>query len=446
MRVFVAGASGAIGTRLVPQLIDAGHEVIGTYRSPESAERVRALGADAGRARPARRARGAQGRARAPRPTRSSTRRPPWPNAQFAPQLRPQLRADQPAADRGHRRPAGRRARGGRAPVRRPELRQLPLRARGRPGQDRGRPARPDAGRRRRARADAAMRHLDEAVTDAGGIVLRYGGFYGAANDGLIEPVRKRQFPIVGDGGGVVLVHPPRRRRRGDRARARARRPGDLQHRRRRPRPGARVAARARPDALGAKPPRHFPRWLARLFAGEAAVDDGHRVARRLEREGQARARLDAPLPELVVGVEAGEERGAGRSAGRGLRVVAAKQRALRGQTVDMRGPEARVADRRDAIGAPLVERDQEDVGTDVRHRALSWRNGSRRKRAGAPTGLPGAAAQRGGGIRLGVAARFRRHLDDEIGRRIDQVHVAQIRRETHRLAGLLGVGGVDAR
>ena len=37
----------------------------------------------------------------------------------------------------------------------------------------------------------------------AGGIALRYGGFYGAANDGLIEPVRKRQFPIVGDGGGV---------------------------------------------------------------------------------------------------------------------------------------------------------------------------------------------------------------------------------------------------
>jgi uncharacterized protein YbjT (DUF2867 family) len=32
MRVFVTGASGAIGTRLVPQLIDAGHEVIGTHR------------------------------------------------------------------------------------------------------------------------------------------------------------------------------------------------------------------------------------------------------------------------------------------------------------------------------------------------------------------------------------------------------------------------------
>ena len=47
MRVFVAGASGAIGSRLVPQLIDRGHEVIGTSRSPGNADRVRALGAEA---------------------------------------------------------------------------------------------------------------------------------------------------------------------------------------------------------------------------------------------------------------------------------------------------------------------------------------------------------------------------------------------------------------
>src|SRR5438034_11423665 len=46
MRVFVAGASGAIGTRLVPQLAERGHEVIGTFRSPGNAERVRALGAE----------------------------------------------------------------------------------------------------------------------------------------------------------------------------------------------------------------------------------------------------------------------------------------------------------------------------------------------------------------------------------------------------------------
>ena len=46
MRVLVVGASGAIGTRLVPQLMDRGHEVIGTFNSPGNAERVRALGAE----------------------------------------------------------------------------------------------------------------------------------------------------------------------------------------------------------------------------------------------------------------------------------------------------------------------------------------------------------------------------------------------------------------
>jgi len=45
MRVFVAGASGAIGRRLVPQLIERGHEVVATTRRPENRERLGALGA-----------------------------------------------------------------------------------------------------------------------------------------------------------------------------------------------------------------------------------------------------------------------------------------------------------------------------------------------------------------------------------------------------------------
>src|SRR5262245_18114016 len=44
MRVFVAGASGAIGTRLVDQLTARGHEVIGTYHSSHHADRVAARG------------------------------------------------------------------------------------------------------------------------------------------------------------------------------------------------------------------------------------------------------------------------------------------------------------------------------------------------------------------------------------------------------------------
>ena len=44
MRVFVAGASGAIGSRLVPQLVERGHQVVGTARSGRKAELLRALG------------------------------------------------------------------------------------------------------------------------------------------------------------------------------------------------------------------------------------------------------------------------------------------------------------------------------------------------------------------------------------------------------------------
>ena len=117
----------------------------------------------------------------------------------------------------------------------------------------------------------AALRHLEEAVTEAGGIALRYGVFYGASNDGLVEPVRKRQFPIVGKGGGVSSCDSPRRRRHGDRARARARRTRRLQRRGRRARP-VREWLPVVAEVLGAKPPRRFPRWLARLVAGEALV------------------------------------------------------------------------------------------------------------------------------------------------------------------------------
>ena len=45
MRVFVAGASGVIGVRLVPLLVAAGHEVAGLTRSPEKVEALRRLGA-----------------------------------------------------------------------------------------------------------------------------------------------------------------------------------------------------------------------------------------------------------------------------------------------------------------------------------------------------------------------------------------------------------------
>jgi nucleoside-diphosphate-sugar epimerase len=120
-------------------------------------------------------------------------------------------------------------------------------------------------------RTAAAMTHLEEAVIAFGGIALRYGAFYGAANDGLIDPVRKRQFPIVGDGGGILSwIHLD------DAAAATVL---GVEH------DGPAIYNIVDDDpapvrewlpvlaaALGAKPPRHVPVWLARLLGGEGAV------------------------------------------------------------------------------------------------------------------------------------------------------------------------------
>jgi nucleoside-diphosphate-sugar epimerase len=117
----------------------------------------------------------------------------------------------------------------------------------------------------------AAMAYLDRSVFEAGGIVLRYGVFYGAASDGLIEPVRKRQYPIVGDGGGITSwIHLD------DAASATVLAleqdgPAIYNVVDDEPAP-VRDWLPVLAEALSAEPPRRFPAWLARMFAGEAAV------------------------------------------------------------------------------------------------------------------------------------------------------------------------------
>jgi len=125
----------------------------------------------------------------------------------------------------------------------------------------------------------AAIRHLEDAVLGARwteGIVLRYGAFYGpgtsmAPGGQLPEMIRKRKFPLVGDGGGVwSFIHVA------DAAEATV---AAVEH-------GSRGVYNVVDDdpvpvaewlpalaqTLGAKKPVSVPRFIGRLFAGEAGV------------------------------------------------------------------------------------------------------------------------------------------------------------------------------
>jgi len=269
MRVMVVGASGAIGTRLVPQLTGRGHEVIGTFRSPGNAERVRALGAqpvaldllDPGAVRRA---------VLEARPEGIIHQATALAGAGFSRKL------DKTFAETNRLRTEGTDAL--LAAAREAGTRRFvaqsfaPFRYARQGGmvktEDDPLDSTPPAGAHD---TNAAMAHLDRAVTGAGGIALRYGGFYGAASDPLARLVRKRWYPVIGDGEGVTSwIHLD------DAAAATVL---ALEH------DGAGIynivddePAPTREwlpvlaDALGAKPPRHVPAWVIRLLAGEDVV------------------------------------------------------------------------------------------------------------------------------------------------------------------------------
>jgi nucleoside-diphosphate-sugar epimerase len=123
--------------------------------------------------------------------------------------------------------------------------------------------------------AEPAMRallHLENAVLGYGGTVLRYGGLYGpGATDDQVELIRKRQFPLVAGGGGYASwVHLD------DAASATVlaveqKVIGVFNIVDDEPAP-AREWLPYLAASAGAKPPRRVPAWLARLFAGDLAV------------------------------------------------------------------------------------------------------------------------------------------------------------------------------
>jgi nucleoside-diphosphate-sugar epimerase len=278
MKIFIAGASGAIGRHLVPQLVARGHEVVGTTRSAAKTGALRALGAQpvvvdaldpdsvadvVARAEPE----------VIVHQLTALSGRPNFREVKRAVAATNRLRTEGTDHLLAAARAVG---------VRRFVAQSNAIwveRTGGRVTDENGRlePNPP-------ADAEplvAALRHLEDAVTGIGwadGIALRYGSFYGpgtgveAAPDAVMAGlIRKRRFPIVGGGGGVwSWVHITDAASATVAAIERGK-PGIYHVADDEPAP-VRDLLPVLARALGAKPPRRVPAWLVRLLAGAAPV------------------------------------------------------------------------------------------------------------------------------------------------------------------------------
>jgi nucleoside-diphosphate-sugar epimerase len=271
MRVFIAGAAGVLGQHLVPLLTADGHEVTGSTRSSGKAALVRQLGAtpvvvdglDA---------EGVLAAVREARPeviihemtalTSMSNLR----NFDKVFAVTNQLRT----AGTDNLLAAARAAGTGRFIAQ--SYTSWPYARVGGPVKTEDDPldTRPPSAMTESLRA---IRHVEEAVSAfPGGVVLRYGGFYGpGASENMLAPVRKRMLPVIGGGTGIwSFLHAD------DAAAATAAAVT-------RGAPGIYNVVDDDPAAvsewlpflarcLGAKPPLRVPGWLGRLLGGEAAL------------------------------------------------------------------------------------------------------------------------------------------------------------------------------
>jgi nucleoside-diphosphate-sugar epimerase len=276
MRIFVAGATGAIGTRLVPMLVKNGHEVIGTTRSASRSGELRALGAEPAVVDGLDRD-GVIAAVTQAKPdviihqlTAISDINVKNIDASFA--MTNRLRTE----GTDNLLAAAREAGVGRFVAQ--SYTGWPNARTGGPVKTEADPldAHPAKGTEQTL---AAIRHVESAVTTADyvhGIVLRYASFYGPGNalgkgGEMFEMIRKRRFPIVGGGTGVwSFLHID------DAASATVLAAEGTQA-------GIFNVSDDEPapvhewlpylaQVIGAKPPMRVPAWLARLLVGEAGV------------------------------------------------------------------------------------------------------------------------------------------------------------------------------
>jgi nucleoside-diphosphate-sugar epimerase len=298
MKVLVAGATGALGRQLVPRLAEAGHQVTGMTRTEGKRELLRELGA-----RPV----VADGldpeqMAKAVAETEPEvivheltalSGNPDWRNFDRSFALTNRLRTE----GTDNLLAAG-RAMG---------LRRFVAQSfAGWPYARSGFDADPPASMRETL---GALRHLELAVTSAEwteGIVLRYGGFYGPGTSltpegEFAEMIRKRRFPVVGSGEGVSSFIQIEDAAEATLAAVERGRRGVYNVVDDEPLP-AREWLPALAEAMGAKPPRHFPRWLGRLLAGEAATEMMTEVRGASNRKAKRELGWEPRHPNLRVG------------------------------------------------------------------------------------------------------------------------------------------------
>jgi nucleoside-diphosphate-sugar epimerase len=277
MKVFVAGATGAIGRQLVPRLVAAGHEVVGMTRTASKREAVVGMGATpvVADALDAEQVADAVGQASPDVVVHELTAIPAALDIRHFDrdfELTNRLRMEgttnllSAAQAIGVRRFVAQSYAG------------WPLARTGAPVKSEDAPFDPNPASAMR-RSFEAIRYLEQAVVGADwteGIVLRYGALYGPgtslARDGQqIRMIRKRRFPIVGNGAGVwSFIHVADAAEATVAAVERGTR-GIYHVVDDDPAPVAQWLPAAA-EALHAKPPRRVPLWLARRLAGEAAA------------------------------------------------------------------------------------------------------------------------------------------------------------------------------
>jgi nucleoside-diphosphate-sugar epimerase len=272
MRVFVAGANGAVGRRLVPMLVANGHEVTGTTTSGTSTNAIRAMGAEpvvvdgldaAGIGE-------AVARAQPDAIIHEMTALSSSPDFRhfdrwFA--LTNRLRTEGTEHLLAAAKASG---------VKRFVAQSFTGWSNSREGSwvKTEADALDPKPVREQQETLAAIRFLERAVLEAPleGIVVRYGGLYGpGSSDTLGEILRKRMFPVIGNGAGMVSSTHVDDAASGTLAALERGHPGIYNIVDDEPAP-SRVFIPAIAEALGAPRPLHIPAWLGRLLAGDVAV------------------------------------------------------------------------------------------------------------------------------------------------------------------------------